>query len=376
MNKQELYDQILLDFANEYNIPVAELGDNFKAEAAVLATALYNVRLRVNEIALNVWVGSADIETLLSVGIDKIGRLPFPAVSGVYQCSTVQIAGETEVIDKGTQFKKGNYVYESLADINPGDDIIIRAITAGTESELSVSDTLTSVSPLSSIQDTITVDSVEESPSDAEDIEDYRADVLNSFTLRPNGGNASDYILWASDVSDIRTVYPYAASGEAGKVKIYCEGISSFQPNGAKIDEVIEAIKYDSDGNGRVLVDLFPFINDTYIVPVQITTVNITLDGGDSGQQTEAEQVIEDYLYNIRPYLPTLNKTRDETKDTITQTALIKKLAENDIVFTGITIKVLPLGGAEQTVTSYQVGDADDPTYYGEIPELGTLTIT
>lgn len=376
MTKEELYDQILLDFANEYNIPVAELGDSFKAEAAVLSTALHNVRLKVDETALNVWVGSADLETLLSVGLDRIGRLPFPAVSGIYTCSTVAIAGETEVIEKGTQFKRNDYIYESLADINPGDDIQIRALTPGTESELSVSNTLTSVSPLASINDTITVTAIDTSPSNEEDIEDYRTDVLNSFTLRPNGGNASDYILWASDVSDIRTVYPYAANGEAGKIKVYCEGVSAFQPNATKIDEVIEAIKYDTDGNGRVIVDLFPFINDTYIVPVQLTQVNITLAGGDVSQQTEAEIVIENYLYDIRPYLPTLNKTRDATKDTITQTAIIKALADNDIAFTGLTLKVKPLGGAEQTVTSYQVGDADDPTYYGEIPELETLTIS
>lgn len=376
MTKQELFEQIKLDFANVYNIPVAELGDSFLADSAVLATTMYNLRLRLNEIALNVWVGTANLETLLSVGLDKIGRLPFPAVSGIYTCSTSAISGETAIIPAGTQFKRNDYIYESLADINPGDTIQVRALAPGTESALIVSNTLTSVSPLGSIQDIITVTAISTSPSAAEDIEDYRTDVLNSFILRANGGSAADYILWASDVADIRTVYPYAADGEAGKIVVYCEGVSSLQPNSTKIDEVIEAIKYDTNGNGRVLVDLFPFINDTYILPVQLTQVNITLTGGDAGQQATAEQVIEDYLYNIRPYLPTLNKTRDANLDTITQSALIKTLADNDITFTAVTLKVKPLGGAEQTVTSYRVGNADDPTYYGEVPYLGTLTIS
>jgi uncharacterized phage protein gp47/JayE len=375
MTKEELFELIKLDFANIYNISVDELGDNFLADSAVLATIEYSLRLRIDEIAANVWAGSADLNTLLIIGFDKIGRLPFPAISGIYTCTTIQIGTETAKIPVGTQFKKGEYVYESLVEIDPGDNIQVRALTEGVESVLAVSDELQSLNPLISIQDIITVSTIDTAPVDGEDIDDYRSDVVNSFTLRPNGGNAADYILWASDVAAIRTVYPYAADGEAGKIKVYCEGLDPFVPISTTIDEVIEAIKYDTEGNGRVLVDLFPFITNTYIVPVQITDINITLNGGDAGQQTEAENVIEDYLYNIRPYLPTLNKIRDPEEDTITQQALIKTLAENDITFTSIILKVKPLGGGEITVTEYQVGDADDPTFYGEIPVLESLTI-
>ena len=374
--KKELFELIKLDFANEYGIPVADLGSDFLAEAAVLATIEYNLALRIENSAANVWVGSADAETLYAIGKDKIGRLPFPAVSGIYECTTTQIGTEVAVIPLGTQFKKLDFVYETLTDINPGDNVQIRALVAGTENVLIATDELTSLAPLSSIQDIITVDSVVQAPSDQEDIEDYRTDILNSFILRPSGGNAADYIQWAADVSDIRTVYPYAADGEAGKINVYCEGVSTFIPSGAKIDEVIEAIKYDTEGNGRVILDLFPFINDTYIVPVQITDINIEITSGNVGQQAAAEAVIEAYLLDIRPYLPTLNQVRAPEDDTITQQALIKALSDNDITFASLILKVKPLGGGEVTVTEYQIGDADDPTYYGEIPELDVLTIT
>jgi len=375
MTREDLNEQIKQDFANEFGIPVDELGKDFLALSAVLTTYNYSMFLRINSIQNNVWPGSSDISTLLSVGFDKIGRLPFPAVSGIYTCSTTQTTGTT-IIPAGNQFKKGEYIYESLADTTPGDPIQIRALEPGTESELAVSDTLTSVSPLESAGDTITVTSIDTSPSNAEDIDDYRQDVVNSFTLRPNGGNAADYILWASDVADIRTVFPYAKDGEAGKIKIYCEGVSQFQPDSAKIDEVIEAIKYDTEGVGRVLVDLFPFINDTNIVPVQITNVLLTLNGGDSGQQTLAEQIIKDYLYNKRPYLATLNKVRVSTQDTITVVEIISVLANNGIQFTDIVLAVKILGSPTITpVTSYQFGNPNDPLYYGEIPELETLTI-
>ncbi len=375
MTKEELFEQIKLDFANIYNISVDELGVNFLAESAVLATSMYSLQLRINEISANVWAGSANMETLLSIGSSKIGRLPFPAVSGIYTCTTVLISGETATIPIGTRFKKGIYIYESLATINPGDDIQVRALTAGIDSVLIVSNELQSLSPLISINDIITVSAVDTAPSDAEDIEDYRLDVVSSFTLRPNGGNASDYILWASDVAAIRTVYPYAADGNAGKIVVYCEGINPFIPTSATIDEVIEAIKYDTDGVGRVLVDLFPFINNTYILPIQVTYINIVLTSGVAGQQAAAKTVIEDYLYNIRPYLPTLNKTYNASFDTITQQGLIKALSDNDITFTAVTLKVKPLGGVEQTVTEYKIGDANDPTYYGEIPVLESLII-
>ncbi len=375
-SKAELFELIKLDFANEYNIPVEDLGTDFLAEASVLATIEYNLSLRIANEKANVWVGSADAETLYAIGLDKIGRLPFPAVAGIYECSTTQIGTETAVIPLGTQFKKGVFVYETLANIDPGDNVQVRALIAGTENILIATDELTSVSPLSSIQDIITVLSVVQAPSDQEDIEDYRTDILNSFILRPSGGNASDYILWAADVSDIRTVYPYAADGEAGKINIYCEGVSVFEPISAKIDEVIEAIKYDTNGIGRVMVDLFPFITNTYIVPVQITDINIEITSGDTGQQIAAENIIKAYLLNIRPYLPTLNQVRDPEDDTVTQQALISTLSENGITFASLILKVKPLGGGEITVTEYQVGDADDPTFYGEIPVLETLTIT
>jgi len=376
MTKLELFEQIKLDFANVYGIPVEELGNNFLAESAVLATIEYNLLLRLDEIAANVWVGSADAETLYIIGLDKIGRLPFPAVAGIYECSTTQIDTETDQIPLGTKFKKGIFVYETLSTINPGNNVQVRALIAGTENELIVSDELTSVSPLPSISDIITVTSIVQAPSDEEDIDDYRADVVNSFILRPSGGNASDYIIWASDVSDIRIVYPYAADSEAGKIKVYCEGVSSFIPSGAKIDEVIEAIKYDTEGNGRVAVDLFPFITDTYIVPVQITDVNIELIDGNASQQVAAENIIKDYLFAIRPYLPTLNSVRDPNDDTITQSALINVLSTGGITFSSLVLKIKPLGGTEVTVTTYQVGNADNPLYYGEIPVLETLTIT
>lgn len=373
--KKQIYDQILLDFANEFNISINDLGSNYQAFAAVLATTEYNLQLRLNNIKKNVWVGSADIETLLTIGREKIGRVPFPAVAGVYTCSTVAIPNQSTIIPEGTKFQYNGFVFEVLMNYNPGDDIQLRSLNTGTDSALEIGDILTSTAPLPSINDKITVLSINISASDAEDIEDYRADVVNSFILKPSGGNAADYITWASDVSDIRTVYPYAANNEPGKINVYCEGISSFQPNSAKIDEVIDVFKYDSNGFGRVAVDLFPFINDSYIVPVQITNVDITLEGGEASQQSAAESVIEDYLYNIRPYLYTLNKIRDPKGDTITQSALIKELADAGINFTSLTISVKPLGGAPQTVTDYRVGDANDPNYYGEIPVFQTLTI-
>lgn len=374
MKRSDLFEQVKQDFANEFDINVDELGKDFLAISAVLTTYNYSLLIRLNAIKNNTWPGGSDIETLLIVGSDKLGRLPFPAASGIYTCETTATQGTTE-ISKGTRFKFNDYVYESLDDVNPGDDIQLRALTPGTESLLAIDDILMAEAPLISAQDTIKVKSIDTAPSDSEDIDDYRQDVVNSFTLRPNGGNASDYILWASDVSDIRTVYPYAANGEAGKIKVYCEGVSQFQPGAAKIDEVIEAIKYDSEGVGRVLVDLFDFITDEYIVPVQISDVNIVLNGGNLGQQAQAEQIVKDYLYNIRPYLPTLNKTRDPEKDTISQQGIIKALSDGGITFGSLIIKIKPLGGLETTVTQYKIGDADDPSKYGEIGVLETLTI-
>jgi uncharacterized phage protein gp47/JayE len=380
MTFEEIYNLIIADWCNRLGIAVENAGFTIIVTSKVISGGLYLLAKIIDALSNNVWVGSMQASKLIEVGQDKIGRSPYLAVQGEYSCSTIAVGVGN--IPAGSIFTKDinnvTYSYESLAEVAGGDTIQVRALTAGTKSKLVVGDELTAVKDPTYASNMITVTVIDEEPLDGETIEDYRKVVVDSFVLRGAGaGNAADYIIWAGDVQGIWTVYPYAADGEAGKVKIYCEGLApDFVPSSALIDDVIDAIKYDSNGVGRVLVDLYPFITDEYILPVQIAEVVIDLVGGNLTQQSDAEAILEEYLINKRPYLATLNKVRVATKDTITTVEIVQALADGGITFTGITLKVTPPGGSQSTYTTYQVGNPNNPDYYGEIPVLNALNIS
>lgn len=380
MTFEEIYNLIISDWCNRLGITVDNAGYTIIVTSKVITGGLYLLAKIIDALSNNVWVGSMQYSKLIEVGQDKIGRGPYLAVQGEYTCTTIAV--DTGTIPSGSIFTKDidntTYSYESLDEVSGGSDIQVRALTAGLDSKLVIGDELTASKSLSYANNIITVSATTEEPLAAEDPDDYRQVVVDSFVLRGAGaGNAADYILRAGTVQGVRTVYPYASDGNAGKINAYVEGLSpDFVPSTALIEDVIDSFKYDSDGVGIALVDLYPFLTDEYILPVQIAEIVIDLAGGNLSQQSDAESLIEDYLLDKRPYLATLNKIRVATNDTISTVEIVQALADGGITFTGITLKVTPPGGSQLTVSTYQVGNPDDPTYYGEIPVLTTLNIT
>lgn len=378
--KQEVYDFILGQYSAALQIPTSALGETVKVDAATQATIYYNCLLRIEKVKSNIWVGTCDYEQLLIFGYGRLKRYPYPAVAGVYLCQTTQITGQTDLLEKGSEFKSGSYSFTTTADCQAGAQVSVIATTAGTASSLNVGDTLTSVVALPSISDTIVVLSETTAPTDSESTEDYRQDVLDSYLINPSGGSAGDYILWAEDAEGCRTVYPYAKPNEVGKVLIYVEASSTIIPSSGVIDNVIDAVRYDEDGQGRVAAHLFPFITTTNVISVQNTIVNIFIGGASESQRTLMETLIEGYLLNIRPYLESLNDTRDEDADTIKQSSLISLLSNNGVVFTTLQIFVIPAPTSTSIeVTEYRVGFGQgstvDSDYYGEVPILDTLVL-
>lgn len=400
MTYTEIYNLILTDWCNRLGITVADAGYDIIVISKVIAAGLYLVVIFVNGLANNVWVGSMQAAKLLEVGQDKIGRGLYLAVKGEYECTT--IAKGVGDIPIGTIFTKEingtSYTYETLATVPGGANVTVRAMTAGTDNELVVSDTLKAQKALDYAENTITVLTVTENPTNDESIEDYRAIVVAYERLRLGNGNASDYILWVANVNGLRTAYPYTAPGEAGKAVIYCESSDSavLIPSAGLIDDAIDSIKYDANGLSQPPVEFFEFVNTTYILPVQITGVNIILTNGDSGQQSSIETLVRNYLLIKRPFLHTVNKYIELSagyntyENTIALVDLIQLLANAGITFDSIEMKVnILLAATYVTMSKYVVGyrggstypttlsPSNDPalsTYYGECPRLNTVT--
>jgi uncharacterized phage protein gp47/JayE len=385
MTYDEIYNSIITDWCNKLGISVENAGYNIIIMSKVISLGLYLLVKIIDGIKNNVWVGSMQAAKLLEVGQDKIGRGLFQAVKGEYLCSTT--AKGVGDIPSGSQFtieiNGVIYTFESLATVAGGDDITVRALTAGTASALTTGDVLTAKQNLTYAGNDITVLSTVQEPTDTETIEEYRQVVLAAETLRLSGGNASDYILWVTDVNGLRTGYPYTAPNEAGKAVIYCESSDSevLVPSAGLIDNAIEAIKYDSNGVSQPPVEFFEFVNTSYVLPVQITGIRLDITNGDSGQLTTIQSIVRDYLLKKRPYLHTLNAEIQSTEGLNTlenEVALIDintLLIANNITLDSVALYVDILNSTGYAQFSkYFVGYRGGAVYpeYGGLPTLST----
>lgn len=396
MTYENLYDQIITDWTNKLNITVANAGYDIIIMSKVFAFGLYLVVKMIDGTKNNIWVGSMQAAKLLEVGQDKIGRTLFQAVKGEYLCTTT--AKGSGSITEGSIFtleKNGViYSYESTQTVVGGEDVTVRALTAGTESSLIITDILTSKQNLTYAENEITVIQITEAPIEAETIAEYREVVVAFERLRLGNGNASDYILWVTNVSGLRTSYPYTAENEAGKAKIYCEStdIEVLAPNVALIDNAIDAIKYDINGVSQPPVEFFEFVNTSYVLPVQITGIKLQIENGVIGEQSIIEGLIRTYLSIKRPFLHTVNKLIKESpgyntlENTVALIDIVSLLANSNVTFTNVNLYVNILNSAtyiskSQYVVGYRGGDiyppvlapSNDPAlanFYGECPRL------
>ena len=401
MTFDELYTQIITDWCNRLNITVEEAGYSIIVISKVITGGLYLLIKMIDGIKNNVWVGSMQAAKLLEVGPDMIGRGLFLATQGEYLCATIAKSPAGD-IPQGTIFTfeiNGTlYKYESLALVAGGDDITIRALTAGTESQLVISDVPASQQVLTYAESEITVTAITEEPVDTESIEEYRAIVVAFQRLRLGNGNASDYILWVANVNGLKTGYPYTADGEAGKAIIYCESSDEavLIPSAGLIDDAIDSIKYDSDGKSQPPVEFFEFVNTSYVIAVQITGVKLIITNGVPAELSDIQDVVRDYLLIKRPFLHTVNKLiqfsdgLNSLENTVTLVDIIQLLANATITFDNIDMQIDILLGASYAskskyVVGYRGGDtyppellpSNDPAlplYYGECPRLEEVT--
>jgi hypothetical protein len=231
----QLYASIRADLDAEFGISISlKKKVALRAEAMVNAGKLWIWYKALGFVLKNIWPDTADSEskggTLERFGRIKLGRNPQQPVAGQYVLTVTGNAGST--IPAVTQFKADD-TSESPGQIfildnayvltGSGDIITVRATVAGTASKLAIGDTLTCVKPLVNISQSFTVQSVASDPLAAEDLEDYRAKILNAFRLEPQGGSASDYRIWSSDAQGVKTVYPFAKPGETNANNIYIE---------------------------------------------------------------------------------------------------------------------------------------------------------
>lgn len=342
---KELENIILDDYATQLGVDVTDLGKSYIVRSKVLAGIQYQLYTTLSEVQRNVYPDLAQEDQLIRYGERILGRTPAPATQGEY---TLQITGQIgAVIPASTQFKADDttnaagflFILDNEYTLtSETDSITVRALEAGLDSLLYIDDLLTSTQPIVNVDSQAKVLSVDVEPSNAEDIESYRTDVLEKLRLEPQGGSPSDYRLWASDVPEVRTVYSYLKGGSPADVEVYIEAtIENSKPlgiPGEPTDQTINDVYTPQSGatpesgaliyneatdRGRKPIgvfNIFPLSVDPVAVDLYFTDLT---DENFSGQ---IRTTIDNLMYTVRPFIAGADNIA-ERNDTLTIASLI-----------------------------------------------------
>ena len=299
----ELYTSILTDLRNRLEVTTLIGKVTLNAYAAVLAGKLKIFYLTANNIENNIFIDTADNDTILRYGLVKLERLPLPATAGEYTINVTGKIGAT--IPSGTTYKSldassnpnvilqydGTFVFTGTTG-----QITVRSLELGTDYLLQIGDDLQLTAPLANVNSFADVDSISTTPTDSEDIEEYRDTVIEAYRTEPQGGAKVDYRIWTNDVDGIRTVYPYVKSGESGVIDLYIESLTNNGiPTAPLIQDVEDAIEPDKRPMGTFQINYLAI--SLIVVDIEITNLS------DTSYISAIKSAMQDFVYDIRPFI-------------------------------------------------------------------------
>jgi len=323
-NLQQLKDTIENDFKIKLNLTTSELKYVLNVFDGVLAAQFYLAYQFIRDVQDNAFPDTATTElnggTLERFGRIRLNRDPRPQTAGVFK---VKVTGSV-----GTQLRanltfKSNedalntgklYILDSLTTLTGSTQIIeIRSIGGGVEFNLKVGDKLTVTEPVLGLNNTVEVTEITQQPLSSEDLEDYRAEILRSYRLEPQGGSRGDYRMWADDAQGVRLVYPYTKNVDSGEVDVYVEATKADSTDGkgtpttAILNEVTSVITFDPDitltSYQRSRIPIQSILN---VKPIELVPVDVTITGLNDSSPTVLATIrtnIDALLYDIRPYI-------------------------------------------------------------------------
>lgn len=385
---KEIFNSVLNDLQTEYGVTISLFGKVvLRAYAGVQAAKLRLFYLQLAKLQQNIFPDTAQTElvggTLERFGRIKINRNPSPPRAGQYDVLVTGSVGAT--IKALTIFKSDD------TSLSPGmlyqldndyqftattGNIRLRALTAGTEARLNVNDTLTVTAPIALVNSLAKVTNQHIEPLAAEDIEDYRQDILDSFRLEPQGGAATDYRLWAADAQGVKQVYPYAKTNATSEINLFVEATIADStdgkgtPSAALLSDVEDVVEFDPDvtlpvnERGRRPLGVF----QVHYLPVTIKTIDIVIPsfvGLTPTIQAALLTAITAAINGMRPFVDSCDLLADKN-DILDVNKIIAVIVAQQpgASFSTPIIKVNSVA-----ITSYQFVE-------GNIPHLNSVTYT
>jgi uncharacterized phage protein gp47/JayE len=366
----ELYTAIISSLETEMSITISSFGRSYlRSKAMVQAGRLYLIYLVMAQIQKNIFVDTCDEETLIRFGQVKLGRDPFPATQAEY---TVQLVGTLGSVVKAQTIFRANddssapgkrFILDEEFTLDGTDIITLRALEAGTDSQLVIGNQLTAEAPIALVDSVVTVLTEVEQPQEAEELEVYRDKVIQAFRLEPQGGAAADYRLWATEVSGIVQAYPYAKSGYTSEINLYIE---SDEPDGVptptdlqNVEDAIELPTADRPSRKPVTA----IVNYLPVTPLEIDIEIDSYANYTAAKDALILSALQDFFSEIRPFVSAIDVVADKN-DYFDVNSIISVIlqAVPGSVFGSVTILIEGYPENSYTFTG------------GEIPQLNSVT--
>ena len=387
----DLYNSILQNYAAGFNDSVENLDVSIKVEANVLAGILYPIYLRNAYLQESIYPDLKDETELLRYGFHTLSRYPIPATQGKYKCVTTGINGQTitesttYIANDETDAVGSIYIVDedyvvSGGVVNP----IIRSLEAGTAYALQIGDTLTAVQPQAT-ENVITVTEIIENPIDAEDLESYRADILERMRVINTSDSPAALRLWCSYIGEIEQTYPYLDT--PGEVKVYVESTAAATstniienpndvvgvPTQATLDKVYKEPSGTTPESGALLFDETTLegrksigILNIQALPVVPVEFNVVVNGlSDVSYLTSIKSAIESLFYTKRPFIAGADSINNQN-DIISKDSIVSEIISL-LAGTGVTYTIVYLYKGITNIDNYRLDN-------GEIPFINNVT--
>lgn len=319
-----LYNGVLSDLQTQFGDSIPLIGKIFlRAVAGVQAGRLKIYYLFLASVQKNIAPDTADPESMggtLERWARIKGIIQFPAAAGQYILAVSGSAGAT--IAANTTYKSDDdstnpgmlFILDSNYVLTgSGDMITVRALEAGLDSQMLVGEGMTATSPIANVNQGASVTAESLSPLAAEDIETFRARVVQAYRTEPQGGAPADYRLWAADAQGVRQSYNYSKTNAPAEVNVFVEAtlVDSTDGKGTPsltiLNDVSAVIEFDPDttkplsSRGRRPTSDIP-----NVLAVTIMELDIIINGfvGLTPQiQTDITNALKDALFDVRPFV-------------------------------------------------------------------------
>lgn len=372
----ELYLQMLGLYETVGSITLSSFGKSFiRVSSKVFAMQLRLLYTVLAKVERNMSPLTCDIDTLIRIGIMKIGRPPYQAVQGQYVVAVTGPAGAT--IAANTIFKSNDdsrspglmYVLD-IAYVLTGasDHITLRALTGGNAARLNTGDNLTATQPLGLVNSVVTVSSEDVVPIDAENIDVvYRKIVVASFQSLSGSWSALDYRLVGSNVLGVQQIYAYRKPGVNNEINVYIEATNDVDPTGAATPTVLANVDAAIEAKRPLIVKQVHYLS-VATKPIVIDIVEVaTLS---AAQKISIEAALKEGISGVRPFIAAADNVTARLDSLGTDFALTYCLNLNSVIaqaIPGVAFGAVTFTVAGSAVTHYNFLN-------GEIPYMSTVT--